>query len=144
MVLLMEYCSVMFGIVLAIFILLLLKPRFVFNILSRFSSSRLFKFNHRIHKFFQKLMIKLEHLINDYKDYTELFIKQGKVTLLLGIFITFAIYFNKFVTAYVIARALDDKTGFWNVIFIQILLTFIGYFSPHREEVEYLNSPLHF
>jgi uncharacterized protein (TIRG00374 family) len=89
MVLLMEYCFVMFGIVLAIFILLLLKLRFIFNILSRFSSSRLFKFNHRIHKFFQKLMIKLEHLINDYKDYTELFIKQGKVTLLHGVFITF-------------------------------------------------------
>jgi hypothetical protein len=130
MVLLMEYCFVMFGIVLAIFILLLLKPHFALAILSRLSSSRLFKFNHHIHRLFQRVMIKLEHLINDYKDYTELFIKRGKKTLLLGVFITFVIYFNKFTTAYVIARALDDRTGFWNVIFIQILLTFISYFSP--------------
>jgi len=130
MIPLMEYCLVMFGIALVIFILLLLKPHFALSTLSRFSSSRFIKFNHRIHGLFQKLMLKLGHLIHDYKVYTELFIKRGKGTLFLGVFITFILYFNKFLTAYVIARALDDGTGFWNVIFIQILLTFISYFSP--------------
>jgi len=130
MVILMEYCLIMFGIALVIFILLLLKPHFVLATLSRLSSSRFVKFNHLIHRFFQKGVIKLEHLIDDYKGYIEFFVKREKGTLLLGIFITFVLYFNKFLTAYIITRVLDNGMKFWNVIFIQILLTFISYFSP--------------
>jgi len=128
--LLMQYCFIMFGVVLTCFILLLLKPDFVFGVLSRFSSSRIVEFNRHVHRFFQKLVVKLEHFISDYKGYTEFFTKHKRGTILSGVFVTFIIYFNKYMTAYVIVRALDSKAGFWNVIFVQILLTFISYFSP--------------
>jgi len=130
MALLMRYCFIMFGLVLASFILLSLKPEVVFSILSKLSSFRFVKLNRRIYKFFQSGMTKLERFTSDYKKYTALFIKGEKGTVLLCVFITFILYFNKFVTAYVIARALENQTAFWDVIFVQVLLIFISYFSP--------------
>ena len=55
-------------------------------------------------------MSKLRRLIQEYKEYVAIFIKQKKGIFLLGVFITLVIYFNRTVTGYVIVRALGNKT----------------------------------
>jgi len=128
--LLIQYSFIMFGLALASLILLLIKPDLVLRLLSKISSSRLIKWNHRIYNLSQRGMLKLEHLIHEYKEYVAIFIKQKKGIFLLGVFITLIIYFNRTIIGYVIVRGLGTQTEFWNVIFIQILLIFISYFSP--------------
>lgn len=125
-----QYCFIMFGLVLSGTILLLSKPDVVLGLISKFSSSRIIKLNPRIYKFSRNAVAKLKRITSDYKEYTKFFIKRKKGMVLLGVVVTFIIYLNKFAIAYVITRALEGKTSFWDVISIQILMIFIGYFLP--------------
>jgi uncharacterized protein (TIRG00374 family) len=129
--LLVQYCLIMFGLASASLILLLIKPDLILRLLTRLSSSRIVKLNHHVYNFFQNGMSRLGNLIHEYKGFISLFIRQKKRTFLFGVVITFAIYFNRTVTGYVIVKALGNQTTlFWHVIVVQILLIYISYFSP--------------
>ncbi|MDQ1327986.1 MAG: glycosyltransferase 2 family protein [Candidatus Poribacteria bacterium] len=129
-VIIMQYSFIVFCIALVGFILLLVKPDLIQKILYKLSISRFVNQNHRIHKFFQNMMIKLENLTSEYKKFTKLFIKQKTLIIFFSVLVTFIMYFNRALIAYFIIRSLKDQAKFWNVVFVQILLIFIGYFSP--------------
>jgi uncharacterized protein (TIRG00374 family) len=130
MALLVQYSFIVFVFTLAGFFLLIRKSDFLLNLFSKLSLSRFIKSKHRLYKLLNTGSAKLERFANDYKGYTELFIKREKGTILLSVFITYIVHFIRFVTAYVIVRALETQVAFWNVIFIQVLLVFVSYFSP--------------
>ncbi len=76
---------------------------------------------------------RLENIVQLVKEYHELmlyFLQKGKRYLFGGLILTSILYFNKFVIAYVILRGLGLEAAFFEVIYIQLLLILIFYFSP--------------
>lgn len=74
-----------------------------------------------------------EYIIQLVKDYHELmlyFIKYGKRYLLGGFILTALLFFNKFVIAYVVVRGLGLEAAFFDVIYLQMILLLIFFFSP--------------
>ena len=65
-----------------------------------------------------------------YSELMKVFIKDGKLLLTVGFIITAVIYFNKFVIAYIVLAGLGVNASFWEVIYLQLLLILIFYFSP--------------
>ncbi len=58
------------------------------------------------------------------------FIKRGKLIIAIGFFLTIIMYFNKFAVAYVVLSGLGIQVDFWQVIYLQLLLILVFYFSP--------------
>jgi uncharacterized protein (TIRG00374 family) len=59
-----------------------------------------------------------------------LFLKRGKRVFAAGLVLTALIYFNKFVIAYVVLKGLGVSAGFWEVVYAQLVMMLIFYFSP--------------
>lgn len=102
-----RYSFAIFGLATFLFLLCLVRPDIAF----RFSK-------------------RLQRFTADYQEVIRFFITQRKTTLLHCLFVTFVLYFNKFLIAYAIVRALGIQAPFWSVIFSQVLLLFINYFAP--------------
>jgi len=66
----------------------------------------------------------------DYNQTMKLFIMKKPVLMPLSLILTFSLYFNKYVIAYVILLGLGVTVPFWSVIAIQAILFFMLYFAP--------------
>ena len=73
---------------------------------------------------------KILDFINHYRSHISYFWKNEKPILLLNIGITFLLFFNKCLVAFVILKGMGLSPDFTTVIAIQILLIFIIYFCP--------------
>lgn len=76
---------------------------------------------------------RIEYIIKMVKDYHVLmvyFIKKGKRYLIGGLILTSVLFLIKFVIAYVVVMGLGLEAGFFEVIYLQVLLFLIFYFSP--------------
>jgi hypothetical protein len=69
-------------------------------------------------------------LAQRYHDLMTGFILREKLVVALGILLSVLIYFNKFAIAYVVLRGLGIEAPFWQVIYMQVVLMLIFYFSP--------------
>lgn len=69
-------------------------------------------------------------LLNRYHDMMMFFITRGKHIFVVGFVLTGVVYFNKFVIAYVVLRGLGVSAGFWDVVYAQLVIMLIFYFSP--------------
>ncbi|UCD56248.1 MAG: flippase-like domain-containing protein [Candidatus Hydrogenedentota bacterium] len=58
------------------------------------------------------------------------FLKRGKLVLAAGFLLTAVIYFTKFVMAYLVIGGLGIDVNFWQVIYLQLILILVFYFSP--------------
>jgi uncharacterized protein (TIRG00374 family) len=65
-----------------------------------------------------------------YHDLMLYFMKRGRHILAAGFIMTAVIFFNKFVIAYAVISGLGIMVNFWQVIYLQLLLILIFYFSP--------------
>ena len=75
----------------------------------------------------------LDRILDLAQRYHELmtsFILREKLVMAGGILLSVVIYFNKFVIAYVVLRGLGIDAPFWDVIYMQVVLMLIFYFSP--------------
>ncbi|MFC1477604.1 YbhN family protein [candidate division KSB1 bacterium] len=75
----------------------------------------------------------LETLFESFKQYRNicwLFFRDNLHIVAAGISLTAVIYFNKFVIAWIVLQGLGIEYGFWQVIYFQLLLFLIFYFSP--------------
>ena len=69
-------------------------------------------------------------LFQRYHDLWMFFLKKGKRFFLAGFVLTTLIYFNKFVIAYVVLKGLGITAPFWDVVYAQLVMMLIFYFSP--------------
>jgi uncharacterized protein (TIRG00374 family) len=58
------------------------------------------------------------------------FLSKGLHFLIAGIVLTAIMFFNKFVIAFLVIRGLGIGADFWNVIYLQVILTLVFYFAP--------------
>ncbi len=72
----------------------------------------------------------LSHQIQDFGEDFSHILKQKKMTLLWTAIATNALFFNKYIIGYVLARALFPDVPFGSFIGIQILQLFLIYFAP--------------
>ncbi|MDH3197639.1 MAG: flippase-like domain-containing protein, partial [Candidatus Krumholzibacteria bacterium] len=69
-------------------------------------------------------------LAHRYHDLMTGFLLREKLVVAGGILLSVVIYFNKFAIAYVVLRGLGIDAPFWDVIYMQVVLMLIFYFSP--------------
>ncbi len=69
-------------------------------------------------------------LFGRYHDLWMYFLKRGRLILIAGFVLTCLVYFNKFVIAYVVLKGLGISAPFWEVVYAQLVMMLIFYFSP--------------
>ena len=69
-------------------------------------------------------------LFGRYHDLWMFFLRRGRRILLGGFLLTGLVYFNKFAIAYVVLKGLGISAPFWEVVYAQLVMMLIFYFSP--------------
>ncbi len=72
----------------------------------------------------------ISKVVERYHHMMKYFLARGKITFAVGFVITAAIYFNKFIIAWVVLRGLGVEADFVEVVYSQIVLILIFYFAP--------------
>ncbi len=70
------------------------------------------------------------HALQRYHELMILFLRRRMHYIVAGFILTALIYFNKFVIAYLVIRGLGIEAEFWQVIYLQLILILVFYFSP--------------
>ncbi|MBN1164420.1 MAG: flippase-like domain-containing protein [Candidatus Krumholzibacteriota bacterium] len=68
--------------------------------------------------------------VHRYHALMSFFLRKGRRYLAAGFLLTGVIYFNKFIIAYLVIRGLGIEPDFWTVIYLQLILILVFYFSP--------------
>lgn len=76
------------------------------------------------------ILKKLFEATERYHNLMHDFLRRGKRVLAAGMLLTACIYFTKFVIAYLVIGGLGIDADFWQVIYLQLILILIFYFSP--------------
>ena len=77
-----------------------------------------------------RLILTLENAIAEHKAFTRMFVTKHKLICLMNFVFTMGIYMSRFVGGYVIVRALGGDAPFWNVIAVQVIISFVTLFAP--------------
>jgi uncharacterized protein (TIRG00374 family) len=73
---------------------------------------------------------KLFATVDRYHDLMTGFLVRGKLIFLVGLVLTAVIYLNKFFIAWVVLKGLGVHADLWSVLYMQVVLLLIFYFSP--------------
>lgn len=73
---------------------------------------------------------KLFRMVDRYHSLMTGFLIRGKLIFSMGMILSAIIYLNKFSIAYVILRGLGLEAGYWDVMYMQVVLILIFYFAP--------------
>lgn len=110
-------------------IIFLIRPTWVSHI-TRF----LFRLSGRIWREKNKSLLacqkKIDEVINKYHSYLFLHWHKSKFTLLFALFLTFVIYFNKYLIAFVVLKGIGLSINFLQLLSILMLIIFLTYFAP--------------
>jgi uncharacterized protein (TIRG00374 family) len=126
---LIRYSFLIFSLVSLLGIFLLIKPEslnFLFRIFGLCG-----RVIWRKDKEKQKTMSeKFKDQVVQLRFYLQHFLHKEKLVLFISFLLTIAIYFNKYIIAFVILRGLGLDVDFLQVMYLQIIQFFILYFSP--------------
>lgn len=116
-----------FMLLLGLFFLSITRPstfaKIIHKLLKRLPGlEHLLEKKHRVETFLE--------LILEYRDIIKFYLKSGKLSLFIGFISTGLIYLNKFAIAYVVVRGMGIEAFFLEVLYIQMVLIVIFYFSP--------------
>jgi len=126
---LIRYSFLVFSLVSVTGVFLLIKPEslsFLFKIFSKIAGI-IWKKDKIKQK---KVAEKFEDHVVQFRFYLQHFFHKEKLILLVSFLLTIAIYFNKYLIAYVILKGLGLNVNFMQVLYLQIIQFFILYFSP--------------
>ncbi|HEX5131489.1 MAG TPA: lysylphosphatidylglycerol synthase transmembrane domain-containing protein [Candidatus Krumholzibacteria bacterium] len=68
--------------------------------------------------------------VDRYHDLMVGFLIRGKLIFLAGLLLTAVIYINKFMIAWVVLKGIGVHADVWSVLYMQVILLLIFYFSP--------------
>lgn len=125
---LFRYGSWAFAGVFGTFLLLFTRPK-IFGLVMDRGTSAVYRIMGKVYRrprWIQHLFYYAEECHTTFWFY----LRKGKGTFLVGVGLTFAIFFNKFVIAWVVLKGLGLNPGLVQVVLIQILILLIVYFSP--------------
>ncbi|MFH1008729.1 MAG: lysylphosphatidylglycerol synthase transmembrane domain-containing protein [Candidatus Latescibacterota bacterium] len=125
---LLQYGSWAFALVFGAFLIFVLKPSLFCLAMDRGASA----FNRVLGKSYQRprWIQRLFYYAEECHVTFLLYLRRGKGTFLAGVGLTFLIFLNKFVIAWVILKGLGLDPRLVQVVLIQILILLIVYFSP--------------
>jgi len=125
---LFRYGSWIFALVFGAFLILFTKPT-IFGMVVDRGASALYRIMGKVYRR-PRWIHRLFYYAEECHTTFALYLRKGKGTFLAGIGLTFAIFFNKFVIAWVVLKGLGLNPGLVQVVLIQILILLIVYFSP--------------
>lgn len=112
------------------FILLgLVAPKLISGFLTRFGN-RIAKFSKRFSARIKAGVEKTNQKLFEYNDAVMLFLRKNPWLFPYSLVITFVMYFNKFLIAYMLMRGLGYEASFLQVISVQAITFFLLYFAP--------------
>lgn len=95
------------------------------------------KFGSTITALFQTKQKKILNVVNsineklfEYNTTIKLFLRENPILFPYSLLITFIMYFNKFLVAFMIVRGLGYDGDFWSIIAVQAITFFLLYFAP--------------
>lgn len=113
-----------------LFIILgLVAPKFISGFLSKLGSW-LSKLSNRFSERILTSIEKINQKLFEYHDVVMLFLRKNPWLFPYSIVITFVMYFNKFLIAFLLMKALGYDAAFWEVISVQAITFFLLYFAP--------------
>lgn len=126
---LIRYSFLVFSVVSLLGVFLMVKPEslsFLFRIFSWITGAIWRKDQEKQTKMSEKLKDQVVQL----RFYLQHFFRKEKLILSISFLLTIAMYFNKYLMAYVILKGLGLDVSFMQVMYLQIIQFFILYFSP--------------
>jgi hypothetical protein len=126
---LIRYSFLVFSLVSVMGVFLLIKPEslsFLFKLFSKIAKI-IWKKDEEKQK---RISEKFEDQVVQLRFYLQHFLHKERLILLVSFLLTIAIYFNKYLIAYVILKGLGLEVSFMQVMYLQIIQFFILYFSP--------------
>jgi hypothetical protein len=78
----------------------------------------------------ESIIRKFNAFAQNYREFLHHHWVHQKFTLVLNFLLTFVLYFNKCLMAYVICLGLDMDVNFWQVVLLQMLVVLFLYFAP--------------
>ncbi len=126
---LLSFSTFIFYAVIIFFIFFLIRPGLFGRVLERLLDWLGTRFRKHSDTF-NKYSSKIHGFVTAYQSNIRYFWKNEKWVLFHNLWMTVVLYFNKCLIAYVVMKGMGLDPGFWEVIYIQLLLIFVLYFCP--------------
>ncbi len=123
------FSFVTFGLVFALFILLLFKPEIVFRFFHWLCGIAQRRFT-RLAPVLERATLKVEQLTTEHKTFATLFLRDHKWTCALSVPLTCGFIGARIVGSYIVAQALNGNTTLWELCVIGLVLNFVVLFAP--------------
>ncbi len=107
----------------------MIAPQILSRVISKFGGTIANLFQNRKEKILIGVAAVNEKLF-EYNDTIKLFLKENPILFPYSLIITFIMYFNKFLIAYMIVLGLGYEGDFWSIISVQAITFFLLYFAP--------------
>ena len=123
------FSFLMFGLVFAIFILLLFKPEIVFRFFHWLCNAAQRRFT-RFAPVLERATSKVEQLTTEHKTFATLFLREHKGTCALSILLTCGFFGARIVGSYTVVLALNGDATLWELCVTGLVLNFVVLFAP--------------
>ena len=123
------FSFVTFGLVFALFILLLFKPEIVFRFFHWLCGIAQRRFT-RLAPVLERATLKVEQLTTEHKTFATMFLRDHKWTCALSVPLTCGFIGARIVGSYIVVQTLNGDTTFWELCVIGLVLNFIVLFAP--------------
>ena len=123
------FSFLIFGLVFAIFLLLLFKPEIMFRIFYWIidKAGRRFK---PIAPFLERAKLKAEQITSEHKTFAKTLIRDHKWTCVLSLFLTCGFLMARVVGGYYVIRAFNAHASLWDLVIVEMLYNFVVLFVP--------------
>ena len=118
-----------FGLVFALFLLLLFKPEIVFRFFHWLCDAAQRRFA-RLAPVLERATLKVEQLTTEHKTFATLFLRDHKWTCALSVPLTCGFIGARIIGSYIVAQALNGDTTLWELCVTGLVLNFVVLFAP--------------
>ena len=123
------FSFLIFGLVLASFLLLLFKPEIVFRLFHWLCDAAQRRFK-SLAPILERATLKVEQLTTEHKTFATMFLRDHKWTCALSVPLTCGFIGARIVGSYIVVQALNGDTTLWELCVIGLVLNFVVLFAP--------------
>ncbi len=123
------FSFLMFGLVFAVFLLLLFKPEIVLRFFQWLCADAQRRFV-RLAPVLERAALRVEQLTNEHKSFTRMFIRDYKGTCALSLLLTCGFLGARIVGSYIVLKALNGNATLWEICITNLMLNFVVLFAP--------------
>lgn len=123
------FSFLVFGLVFAIFLLLLFKPEIVFRIFYWISNQAGRRFK-PIAPFLERAKLKAEQITSEHKTFAKTLVHDHKWICVLSLLLTCGFLMARIVGGYYVIRAFNANASLWDLVIVEMLYNFVVLFMP--------------